>query len=203
VRSLALLTVAILVAIGVGVGIEATTGHQFAEGPLNWPCEYTYPPAASPGLAGVNVWPIETFCVGPEEPAPINGGMATKVQVAHRSDDGSVVVGPVVLGIADYSDTHLFVAYGPRIMWLYAAITTDGSRALEVSGSSGQVLKSIRMPSLSHASGFANASGLWIRDGDQGDRPRGIEFHVLAATGRVIEFRDHLLFPRCIGHRGC
>jgi hypothetical protein len=79
-----------------------------------------------------------------------------------------VSVGPIVMTFNDVSDTKLEWTYGPGTLWVYdvAAVDRAGRRPraelIDISTATGQVVRTVPMPSLVRPLLAADADGLWI-----------------------------------------
>jgi hypothetical protein len=183
-------------ASGLGNGPPASTGRPASpdeasrttaglnSGDLSWSCTYSSPAPrvllAAPPRSEVEVQ--QRLCYGPGMPTMFRGGNPAQVRLSIPTRDGRKLI-PVVMAFNDLSDVHLFIAYGPGSVWIYSASTTSGPLLLRFSDTSGTLLQRVRVPAITAPYGYANATGVWIANGQVGTSLRTDVFHVATGSG--------------------
>jgi hypothetical protein len=100
-------------------------------------------------------------------PVPDSSDASLRI-VRPNLSSSRVSVGPVVMTFNDVSDTKLEWTYGPGTLWVYdvAALNSAGrsprAELLDISTTTGQVVRTVSMPSLVRPLLAADADGLWI-----------------------------------------
>jgi hypothetical protein len=110
-------------------------------------------PCDDPGLYGVRVLPVNHVANGQ--------GFTSSVRISRRTATG-FAIGPVVMRYEEASDTNAEWIYGDGYLWIYDPTTTRGSELLQVSTSTGAVLDTIRMPTISRPLLATDKDGLWF-----------------------------------------
>jgi len=173
---------------------------------LAWSCTYSSPapryPLAAPPQSDVTVQ--QRICFGPDMPKMFRGGNPTQVRLSIPTRNGRKL-GPVVMAFNDLSNLKLFIAYGPDSVWIYSPSTTSGSLLLRFSDRSGKLLKAVHMPPLALPYGYANATGVWIADGQSGTSPLTNVVHVSLASKSAVLLRNQPLptLPHCGATPSC
>jgi len=188
VRGLAAVTVVVLAVTGIATGASASAQNR-QSWDLSWSCASSFTAPAYPLHSGkAPVIPVEKACFGPDMPKAFRGGTPVQVRIQMTNPDtGKASTGPVIMAFDDLSDTHLFVTYGPRSLWLYDHLTTSGSSALRVSESTGKVVQSVKIPGINDTFGYANTGGLWIAEGDQGVQTTRITVYHIAPDSNDVQ----------------
>ena len=109
---------------------------------------------------------------------PQSNNATISINVADPTS-GHVNDGPVVMTYEDGSDTRPVIAYGTQWLWIYDNKTTNGAELLQVSTSSGEVVDTIRMPSLYKPLLAADDGGVWVANSIEGSPAQAL-FYVPA-----------------------
>lgn len=106
-----------------------------------------------PALYGVRVLPVNFVD---------NGGHDDSTVRIARTTDRGYTVGPVVMRYSEASDSNAEWTYGDGYLWLYDPSATRGSELLQISTTTGAILDTIPLPTISRLLLAADADGLWL-----------------------------------------
>jgi hypothetical protein len=128
--------------------------------------------------------PIATEPFVPVE-FPLRASNSLAVRIARPNADAArVSYGPVVMTFPDVSDTRAEFAYGPGTLWIYDVATRQGAglraEVLEVSTTTGAVVRTVHVPKLYRPLLAADADGLWIADSPEGGDSAPVPLYLLA-----------------------
>lgn len=128
--------------------------------------------------------PIATERFVPVE-FPLRASNSLAVRIARPNADAArVSYGPVVMTFPDVSDTGAEFTYGPGTLWIYDVATRQGAglraEVLEVSTTTGAVVRTVHVPKLYRPLLAADADGLWIADSPEGGDSAPVPLYLLA-----------------------
>jgi hypothetical protein len=116
---------------------------------------------------------------------PLRSSNSFAVRIARPNADAArVSYGPVVMTFPDVSDTGAEFAYGPGTLWIYDVAARQGgalrAEALDVSTTTGAVVRTVHLPKLYRPLLAADADGLWIADSPEGGDSAPVPLYLLA-----------------------
>jgi hypothetical protein len=122
--------------------------------------------------------------------APLSSNNAAISLNVENPTTGQITHGPVVMTYESSSDTHPVVAYGSEWMWIYDVATSEGPELLQISGSSGAVVSTIRMPALYRPLLSADEQGVWVASSEGGSGAPALSYVTSGTTAATVVISD-------------
>lgn len=126
-----------------------------------------------PAMSGRTVTPVISYP---------RTGMGTVAIARLDTKTGAVSTSPTIMTFVNTSDTRPITTYGGGSLWIYDVDTAGGPEAVQVSGTTGQVERTVSTPPLIDPYIAANQNGLWLGNSTRGSSQPDAIYHAGTAS---------------------